>query len=180
MLNQYILNVRYSVLIGHFSSTSTNIVRKVSWPYKVWTSFPINSAIWLDDFWSMSFMTMNPELGYYLNLHKTNSWYQISIAGERKRFPRLTVNQYSYQNLGLYLNRQDGRVVDGFTTTCAISAYHHWCCEFESRSGWGVQHYVIKFVSDLRQVGGCLQVFRFHPLKKLTATIQLKYCWKWH
>jgi hypothetical protein len=29
-------------------------------------------------------------------------------------------------------------MVDGFTTTCAISAYHHWCCEFESRSGWGV------------------------------------------
>jgi hypothetical protein len=25
-------------------------------------------------------------------------------------------------------------MVDGFTTTYAISAYHHWCCEFESRS----------------------------------------------
>ena len=33
---------------------------------------------------------------------------------------------------------------DGFTTTYAISAYHHWCCEFESRWGWSVQHYVIK------------------------------------
>ena len=31
-------------------------------------------------------------------------------------------------------------VIIGFTTTCAISAYHHWCCEFESRSGQ--QHYV--------------------------------------
>ena len=31
----------------------------------------------------------------------------------------------------------------------ANSASHHWCCEFESRSGRGVQHYVIKFVSDL-------------------------------
>jgi len=30
----------------------------------------------------------------------------------------------------------------GYTTTYAISAYHHWCCEFESRSGWDVQHYV--------------------------------------
>jgi hypothetical protein len=46
------------------------------------------------------------------------------------------------------------RMVVGFTTTYAISAYHHWCCEFESRSGRGVQHYVIKFVSDLWQVGG--------------------------
>jgi hypothetical protein len=40
----------------------------------------------------------------------------------------------------------------GFTTTYAISAYNHWCCEFESRSGRGIQHYVIKFVSDLWQV----------------------------
>jgi hypothetical protein len=47
----------------------------------------------------------------------------------------------------------------GFTTTYAISAYHHWCCKFESRSRRGVQHYVIKFVSDLRQVDGFLQVF---------------------
>jgi len=23
---------------------------------------------------------------------------------------------------------------------CTISAYHHWCCEFESRSARGVQH----------------------------------------
>ena len=52
-------------------------------------------------------------------------------------------------------------MVVGFTTTYAISAYHHWCCEFESRSGRGLQHYVIKFVSDLRQVGGFLRVLRF-------------------
>ena len=47
-------------------------------------------------------------------------------------------------------------MIVGFTTTYAISAYHHWCYEFESRSGRGVQHYVIKFVSDLRQVCGFL------------------------
>jgi hypothetical protein len=46
------------------------------------------------------------------------------------------------------------RMIVGFTTTYAIGAYHHWCCEFESRSGRAKQHYVIKFVSDLRQVGG--------------------------
>jgi len=39
-------------------------------------------------------------------------------------------------------------MVVGFTTTYAISAYHHWWCEFESRSRLGVQHNVIKFVSD--------------------------------
>ena len=33
-------------------------------------------------------------------------------------------------------------------------AYHHWSCEFESRSGevCSIQHYVIKFVSNLWQV----------------------------
>ena len=36
-----------------------------------------------------------------------------------------------------------------YTTTYAISAYHHWCCEFESLSGLGVQHYMITFVLSL-------------------------------
>jgi hypothetical protein len=34
-----------------------------------------------------------------------------------------------------------------------------------------MQHYVIKFVSDLRQVGGFLQVLRYLPPIKLTANI---------
>ena len=33
------------------------------------------------------------------------------------------------------------------------------------------QHYVIKFVRDLRQVGGLLRVLWFPPKLKLTATI---------
>jgi len=37
-----------------------------------------------------------------------------------------------------------------------------------------IQHYVIQFVSDLRQVGGFLRVLRFPPPIKLTATIKLK------
>ena len=32
-------------------------------------------------------------------------------------------------------HRGRDRMVDGFTTTYAISAYHHWCCEFESLAG---------------------------------------------
>jgi hypothetical protein len=41
-------------------------------------------------------------------------------------------------------------------TTYAIRVYHHYNCEFESRSGevYSIQHYAIEFVSDLRQVGG--------------------------
>ena len=55
--------------------------------------------------------------------------------------------------------RSRDRTVDGFTTTYAISAYHHWWCEFDSPSGRGVHNYVIKFVSDLRQDCGFLWVF---------------------
>jgi hypothetical protein len=34
-----------------------------------------------------------------------------------------------------------------------------------------IQHYVIKFVSDLSQVGGFLRALRFPPPIKLTVTI---------
>ena len=36
---------------------------------------------------------------------------------------------------------------------------------------YSIQHYVIKFVSDLRQVGGFLRVLLFPPPTKLTASI---------
>jgi hypothetical protein len=58
------------------------------------------------------------------------------------------------------------RMVVGFTTTYVISANHHWCCEFESRSAQGVQHYVIKFGSDLRPVDGFLRVLWFPSTNK--------------
>ena len=32
-------------------------------------------------------------------------------------------------------------MVNGFTTSDATSTYHHWSCEFASRSGRGVQQY---------------------------------------
>ena len=67
--------------------------------------------------------------------------------------------------------RGRNRMVVGWTTIYAIGAHHHWCCGFNSRSGWGVQHYVIKFVRDLRQDGGFLWVLRFPPPIKLTTTI---------
>ena len=50
-------------------------------------------------------------------------------------------------SLILFLRSRSGRdhMVVGFTTTYAISVYHHWCCEFKSRSEQGVKH-VINFV----------------------------------
>ena len=53
-------------------------------------------------------------------------------------------------------HRSRDHMVVGFTTTYAIGDYHNWCCVFDFHSG-GVQHYVIKFVSDLQQVGGFLR-----------------------
>ena len=42
---------------------------------------------------------------------------------------------------------------------------------------YSIQHYVIKFVRNLQQVGGFLWVLQFPPpFKKLTAMIYLKYC----
>jgi hypothetical protein len=56
------------------------------------------------------------------------------------------------------------RMVVGCKTTYAISAYHHLSCEFESRSRevYSIQHYVIKFVLDLRQVDGLPGRSSFH------------------
>ena len=42
---------------------------------------------------------------------------------------------------------------------------------FESRSGRGVQHYVIKFINYFRHVNGFDRVLRFPAPIKLTATI---------
>ena len=57
-----------------------------------------------------------------------------------------------------------------------IDIFHHWSYEFEPVHGkvYSIHQYVIKLVSDLRQV------LLFPPPRKLTATILLKYCWKWH
>ena len=54
----------------------------------------------------------------------------------------------------------------------AISAYHNLSYKFEPCSGemYSMLHYMIKSVSDLRQVGGFLRVL-FPPPIKLTTTI---------
>jgi len=62
------------------------------------------------------------------------------------------------------------RMEVGFTTTCAISAYHHKSCEFASCTWQDVLDTALcdKVVSDLWQVGGFLQVLWFLPPIKLT------------
>jgi hypothetical protein len=73
----------------------------------------------------------------------------------------------------LVVSGHDSMVVE-FTITHAISA-HSWQGVLDTTLFHGkvysIQHYVIKFVSYLRQVSGFLRVVRFPPPIKLTATI---------
>ena len=92
------------------------------------------------------------EQGYSI-IHKSTTlpWRTIVFIDSWIMYS-LTENTISV--LILHGSRRD-HVAVGILTTYAISAYP----EFESRSGevYSIQHYVIKFVSDLRQVGGFLR-----------------------
>ena len=50
--------------------------------------------------------------------------------------------------LNLCLDMTDGLLAFWSILTNLLKK-HHWCCEFEYQAGRCVQHYVIKFVSDL-------------------------------
>jgi hypothetical protein len=52
-----------------------------------------------------------------------------------KSFSLSALHTISKSDLNLWDRRGRGRIVVGFTTTYAISAYHRLCCEFESRPG---------------------------------------------
>jgi hypothetical protein len=62
-------------------------------------------------------------------------------------------------------------MVAGFTTTYAINAHQVVSSNHDHGEVYSIQHYVIKFVSDVQQVSGYL---RFPPLIQLTTTILLK------
>ena len=81
------------------------------------------------------------------------------IASSRFQSPVKKINRKlrHWRPTARSLNTICGMVV-GFTTTYAISTYHHYRCEFESRSG---EVYSI----HLRQVGG------FFPGTPVSATI---------
>jgi hypothetical protein len=64
------------------------------------------------------------------------------------------------------------RMVAGSTTTYAVSDFTtNVSLNPVHGKVYSMQHYVMKFVGDLRQVGGFLRVFRFPPPIKLTTTI---------
>jgi hypothetical protein len=65
------------------------------------------------------------------------------------------------------------RMVVGFSTTVQLVPITTNVVSSNSVHGvvYSIQHYVIKCISDLRQVGGFLWVLWFPPPIKLTATI---------
>jgi len=65
------------------------------------------------------------------------------------------------------------RMVVGFTTTYAIKYISPLVVRTNPAHGemYSINYYVIKFVSDLRPVGGFLRVLRFPPPIQLTDTI---------
>jgi hypothetical protein len=63
----------------------------------------------------------------------------------------------------------------GFTTTYAISGYHHKSCKFQSHSWRGVLNTTLHDKICQQQVGGAFQVLGFPQQIKLTAfKIQMK------
>ena len=92
------------------------------------------------------------ELLFLRETLKTNTQFELTHAP----LLRMLVDRLSKYHL-LTSNRWRGcrgrdHMVVGFTTTCAISAYHHWCCEFEPRSWRGVLYTTLLSVTCDRSV----------------------------
>jgi hypothetical protein len=87
--------------------------------------------------------------------------------GSHKKLTKMTINP---MNLDPFLGSSWSYGSWIYNYLCNQS-YHHKRCEFESHSDHTT--YVIKFVTDLRQVDGFLRVLRFPPPIKLSATINI-------
>ena len=94
--------------------------------------------------------------GIKFNLHNDNPIHQVSMI------LRSMWSQPWSSKVKRRGRRGRDRIVDGFTTTCAISASHHYICEFESRCWRGVLNTKL-YVSDLRQGDGFLRILWFPP-----------------
>jgi predicted SprT family Zn-dependent metalloprotease len=68
-------------------------------------------------------------------------------------------------------------MVVGFTTTCAVSTTKVVSSNPAHVGVYSIQHYMIKFASDLRQIGSFLLVLRFPPPIKLNIkNLSKHYC----
>jgi hypothetical protein len=64
-------------------------------------------------------------------MHTIYSWgLGLGLWGFNPTFNNISVISW----WSVLLVQETGVMIVGFTTTYAISAYHHYCCEFESFS----------------------------------------------
>jgi hypothetical protein len=114
------------------------------------------NSTWL---WSI---VLSPSAIIKYNFLSEGSWNKKMILYYGKVLSIWSLKPSQNKTAELYSMRgrcgPDCIIVVGYITTYAISAYHHWSCEFKSRSGevYLIQHYAIKIVRNLRQVGGFL------------------------
>ena len=94
----------------------------------------------------------------YFGFERT-SWRSFQKRALRTKFDSCVVllNKYYIRALVyVFWRGRPGRdrMVGGFTTAYAISSFHHWCCEFKSRSGRGVQQskHMFFFYSQIKQM----------------------------
>jgi uncharacterized membrane protein len=76
----------------------------------------------------------------FYTLHSQPAWI---INKEHNSYIKMSVTPFNsamvwFMVFNATFRRGRDRMVVGFTTTYAISAYHHWSCEFEPRSLRGV------------------------------------------
>ena len=133
--------------------------------FMTWSSDRMMTSNWLVDVSDDRYTTI-------INVYFSNLIVPLScLCDVDVENDLLITKQFYFDTFGGRHGRY--RMVVRFITTYAISACHHKIREFEFHSGkvhWK-QHYVIKFVSDLRQVGRFLRVLQFPPPLKPTATI---------
>jgi hypothetical protein len=114
------------------------------------------------DFFSKA-TNRNPQYGKHW-IRVEQKWYKICIIELKKFFKNFLQaslskcfwNRLSYGHIVLVFNLCDTKVISSNPTHGDV---------------YTIQHYMIKFVSDLRQVSGFLSVLRFPPPIELTATI---------
>ena len=91
----------------------------------------------------------------------------------RPKYPMDVVKHFWFNVIVVMISVTDLFWIYNYLCNPCLSLLALWV-RSHLRKVYSIQHYVIQFVSDLRQVGGFLRV-----QIKLTATILLKYCWKW-
>jgi len=100
-------------------------------------------------------MTIYSELGTLYGVNTKKKYNTIFI---QYVFSLATVFEYKFLRQWSY-----GSWIYNYLCNQCLSPLMLW---FESRSWWGVQHYVIKFVSDLRQVDGFLRALQVSSTNK--------------